>query len=173
MYEVIEEYMPGDNSPKGLIKDQRIGIFKNKRSIEIRRILWKDMESQKTYTFITNNFDLSTERIAAIYRQRWQIESMFRRLKQNFPLKYFLGDSQNAIEIQIWCGLIVQLLMLVIQRKVSRRLAFCNMVSMIRFHLMTYIDLFKFIENPNQKWSYLTAKPPNKQLSLFKATPLL
>lgn len=92
---------------------------------------------------------------------------MFKRLKQNFPLKYFLGDNQNAIKIQIWCGLIIQLLMLVVQRKVKRKWAYSNMVSMIRFHLMTYINLFKFLENPYQNWEYLTTKPTDSQLSLF------
>ncbi|MDP3829942.1 MAG: transposase [Ignavibacteriaceae bacterium] len=52
------------------------------------------------YEFITNNFELPAEKIAEIYKNRWQIETMFKRLKQNFPLKYFLGDTQNAIEIQ-------------------------------------------------------------------------
>ncbi|MFK7748987.1 MAG: hypothetical protein AB8B65_11385 [Kordia sp.] len=48
-----------------------------------------------------------------MYKHRWQIEIMFKSRKQNFPLKYFLGDNQNASEIQTWCGLIIQLLMLV------------------------------------------------------------
>ncbi len=92
---------------------------------------------------------------------------MFKRLKQNFPLKYFLGDNQNAIEIQIWTALIVQLIMLVIQRKIKRNWAYSNMVSVIRFHLMTYINLFKFLENPDKNWTELTTKPPNIQLKLF------
>ena len=92
---------------------------------------------------------------------------MFKRLKQNFPLKYFLGDSQNAIEIQIWTALIIQLLMLVIQRKIKRKWAYSNMVSVVRFHLMTYINLFKFLENPDKKWADLTTKTNEIQLSLF------
>ena len=58
------------------------------------------------YEFISNHFELEPDKIAAIYRHLWQIETMFKRLKQNFPLKYILGDNQNAIELQIWCGLI-------------------------------------------------------------------
>jgi len=58
-------------------------------------------------------------------------------LKQNFPLKYFLGDNQNAIEIQIWTALVTQLIMLIIQRKIKRNWAYSNRVSVIRFHLMT------------------------------------
>ncbi len=91
---------------------------------------------------------------------------MFKRLKQNFPLKYFLGDNQNAIEIQIWVSLIIQLIMLVIQRKVKRSWAYSNMVSIVRYHLMTYINLFKFLENPEADWELLRTKPTD-QLLLF------
>jgi hypothetical protein len=97
-------------------------------------------------------------KIAEIYKRRWQIELLFKRLKQNFPLKYFLGDSQNAIEIQIWVSLIVQLLMLVIQRQAERKWSFSNLVSVIRYHLMTYIDLFRFLKSPDSEWKYLTNK---------------
>lgn len=91
---------------------------------------------------------------------------MFKRLKQNFPLKYFLGDNQNAIEIQIWTSLIIQLIMLVIQRKAEKKWAYSNMMSVIRYHLMTYIDLFKFLKNPDSKWEDITTKNMD-QLSLF------
>ena len=57
--------------------------------------------------------------------------------------------------------------MLVIQRKIKRNWAYSNMVSVIRFHLMTYINLFKFLENPDKQWVDLTTKPPNIQLKLF------
>ena len=93
---------------------------------------------------------------------------MFKRLKQNFTLKYFLGDNQNTIEIQIWSALIIQLLMLVIQRKVKRKWAYSNMVSAMRFHLMTYINLFKFLENPDKQWWELSSKPPDIQLKFFE-----
>ena len=63
---------------------------------------------------------------------------------------------------------IVQLIMLVIQRKMKRNWAYSNMVSVIRFHLMIYVNLFKFLENPNKKWTELTMKPPNVQLKLFE-----
>ncbi|MEJ7780600.1 MAG: transposase, partial [Daejeonella sp.] len=97
----------------------------------------------------------------------WQIETLFKRLKQNFPLKYFLGDNQNAIEIQIWVSLIVQLIMLVIQRKAKRKWAFSNMMSVIRYHLMTYLDLFKFLKNPDGHWGDLN-NLNQEQLSLFQ-----
>jgi len=166
-YTSIQEFDLSDTTSDAVLKDECITIQKNDKTIELRRVAYWDANTNKVFEFITNNFLISPDKIAAIYKHRWQIETMFKRLKQNFPLKYFLGDNQNAIEIQIWCGLIIQLLMLVIQRKTKRRWAYSNMVSMIRFHLMTYIDLFKFLENPNKQWLELTTKPPDKQLSLF------
>lgn len=167
VYKSIAEFDLSETTSDAVLKDERICVQKKDKTIELRRIAYWDSKKEKVYEFITNHFDLEPDKVAAIYKHRWQIETMFKRLKQNFPLKYFLGDNQNAIEIQIWCGLIIQLLMLVIQRKTTRKWAYSNMVSMVRFHLMTYIDLFKFLENPNKKWKELTTKPPDKQLSLF------
>jgi IS4 transposase len=82
-----------------------------------KRVAFYHVEQNKVYEFISNNFEIEADKIADIYKQRWQIETLFKRLKQNFPLKYFFGDNQNAIEIQIWVSLIIQLIMLVIQRK--------------------------------------------------------
>mgnify|MGYP000195971262 CR=1 FL=1 len=166
-YTSIVEFDLSNTTSDGVLKGERITIQKKDKTIELRRVAYWDANTNKVFEFITNNFLICPDKIAVIYKYRWQIETMFKRLKQNFPLKYFLGDNQNAIEIQIWCGLIIQLLMLVIQRKTKRRWAYSNMVSMIRYHLMTYIDLFKFLENPGRQWLELTTKPPDKQLSLF------
>jgi hypothetical protein len=167
VYKSIKEFDLDDNTSDAVLKDELILIEKKGKSIEIRRVAYWDSEKEKVYEFITNNMDISPDKVADIYKHRWQIETMFKRLKQNFPLKYFLGDNQNAIEIQIWVALIVQLIMLVIQRKIKRKWAYSNMVSVIRFHLMTYLNLYKFLENPDKEWVDLTTKPPNIQLKLF------
>lgn len=153
-----EELEISDNTPSGVLKDEIIIITKDKVSIELRRIAYWDDSQKKLYEFITNNYKLSPDKVANIYKQRWQIETLFKRLKQNFPLKYFLGDSQNAIEIQIWVSLIVHLLLKVVQKKAERKWAYSNLVSIVRFHLMTYIDLFKFLKNPESDWEKLTNK---------------
>lgn len=82
----------------------------------------------------------------------------------NYPLakQTQLLEAQNQLD-----AVIIQLLILVLQRKTKRRWAYFNMLSMIRFHLMTYIDLFKFLENPSKQWLELITKPPDKQLTLF------
>ena len=167
VYQPILEFHLDDKTSDAVLKDELISVKKYGKSIELRRIAFWDSEKEKIYEFITNNQEISPDTVADIYKHRWQIETMFKRLKQNFPLKYFLGDSQNAIEIQIWTALIIQLLMLVIQRKIKRKWAYSNMVSVVRFHLMTYINLFKFLENPDKKWADLTTKTNEIQLSLF------
>jgi len=167
VYRPAGEYDIDDSVDPGVIKDEQIIITKNNQPMRLRRIAYYHGSQNRTYVFLTNNHELAPDKIAEIYKNRWQIESMFKRLKQNFPLKYFLGDSQNAIEIQIWVSLIAQLLLLVVQRKAQRRWAFSNMVGVIRYHLTSYIDLFSFLKDPDQSWRQLTTKPPD-QLTLFE-----
>jgi len=169
VYESLQEYDISEDVDNGIIKDEKILIEKDKQKIELRRIAYWHDENKKVYEFITNNFDLPADKVAEIYKRRWQIELLFKRLKQNFPLKYFLGDSQNAIEIQILVCLIVQLLLIVIQKQAQRKWAFSNLMSVIRFHLMTYIDLFKFLKSPESDWCQLTNKTKEQQ-ALFNFT---
>lgn len=68
---------------------------------------------------LTNNFDFSVEDISEIYRLRWAIESLYKQLKQNFPLHFFYGDSINAIQIQTWVVLIANLLITVLSRNIN------------------------------------------------------
>lgn len=166
VWQSIEEFDIPDDADNGVLKDEKIQVSKGGQTIELRRIAYWDDKHQQCYEFITNNYNFLPEQIAAIYKQRWQIELLFKRLKQNFALKYFLGDSQNAIEIQIWASLIAQLLLLVIQHQAKRKWAFSNMASVIRFHLMTYMDLMRFLNNPDSGWSYLSNKNED-QLLLF------
>ena len=165
----IEEYEIPVGTDNGVLKDEKIKVEKDGKYIELRRIAYWDEKHKIVYEFISNNYEFTAVKIAEIYKRRWQIELLFKRLKQNFPLKYFLGDTQNAIEIQIWVCLIVQLLMLVIQKQAERKWAFSNLVSVIRFHLMTYIDLYKFLKSPDSDWQYLTNKT-EEQLALFVYT---
>jgi len=166
-YNSLEEFDIPDKVDDAILKDERIELYDQKqKAFHLRRIAFWHEEHQKVYEFITNNYELKADKIADIYKNRWQIEKMFKRLKQNFPLKYFLGDNQNAIEIQIWVSLIIQLIMLVIKRMAERNWAFSNMISVIRYHLMTYIDLFKFLKDPDAKWEDITTKDIG-QLSIF------
>ena len=165
----LQEYDIPDEMDDGVLKDEKIKVEKDGKSIELRRIVYWSDENKKSFEFICNNYELPADKIAEIYKRRWQIELLFKRLKQNFPLKYFLGDTQNAIEIQIWVCLIVQLLMMVIRSQAKRLWAFSNLISIVRFHLMTYIDLIRFLNFPDSEWRYLTNKS-EEQLVLFDDT---
>ena len=116
--------------------------------------------------WIDYNFDLTTEEGAEIYKRRWAIEMLYKQLKQNFPLHFFLGDSENAIKIQVWVTLIANLLCTVIKQMIKRRCAFSQVVTMIRLTLMYYINFVDFMENPNKNWEeiqsiYEPKPPPN------------
>ncbi len=158
---------------KGIIKDQEVILGhhhdKNSTKVRARLIFYKDPETKMTLWFLTNNFRMAPATIAALYRKRWQIEVLFKRLKQNYPLKYFLGDSENAIQIQIWCSLIADMILKVIKRGAAKKWSFSNLASMVRLHLMTYIDLNRFLKNPEKALYQKVKKNPliNKNLVLF------
>jgi hypothetical protein len=135
---------------QGVISDQLI-LLGSSVKLNARLIKYKDSVSGKTLEFLTNNLRLSPLTVANYYKKRWQIELLFKRLKQNYPLKYFLGDSDNAIKIQIWSALIADLLLKVIKKGTGSRMAFSNLASMIRLHLMTYMNLSAFLRAPEKE----------------------
>ncbi len=101
-----------------------------------RRIVRRTDDGKDTIQFVTNVLDpeeMSAEQVCEMYRRRWSIESLFKRLKQNFPLKYFLGDNRNAIEIQIWVTMIAYLLLRVMQTKARSKLASQNIQQLELF----------------------------------------
>jgi Transposase DDE domain/Domain of unknown function (DUF4372) len=142
-------------NPKGIIKEQYItmGFKDNKEQqrLKLRRITFK-ADDGKIYVFITNNFTIAASQVALIYKNRWMIELLFKQIKQNFPLRYFWGESENAIKIQIYCVLIAQLLMVVIRKKAATKKSFSNMITVIRLHLMSYVGLYEFIKDTYKAW---------------------
>ena len=98
------------------------------------------------------------ETIVAIYRRRWQIESLFKQIKQNFPLRYFFGESANAIRIRIWVTLIANLLLSVLQSSLERRWSFSGLATIIRIMPMYYINMVKFLNNPSNDLEMMLAE---------------
>lgn len=138
----------------------------------VRLVFYYDKTLNQIFRFISNDLNCSPMEIADLYKARWKIELLFKRIKQNFPLRDFLGDNVNAIKIQIWCSLIADLLTKIIQdkvQKVSKRLwSFTNLAGLIRQHLNTYINLIAFLSNPDK--ALLAYQPPDPviQMELFK-----
>ncbi len=155
VYETIEINEIDDFIHSGVLEDEIIEVtIKDikESKLKLRKIRFYDRVLRHEFEFLTNLFDMRPDLVAALYKLRWQIELLFKQLKQNFPLKYFLGDNENAIKIQIYCALIANLLMTVIQKTLKRSWAFSNLVSFCKIHLFNYIHLISFLENPEKDW---------------------
>lgn len=118
-----------------------------------------DMKKHKVIDLLTNDMDDAPEEIVNIYRQRWEIELLFKQIKQNFPLRYFYGENRNAIKIQIWVTLIANLLLMVIQSRLSRNWSFSGLATMVRLTLMYYVDLYSLLNQPERDWQMLLEQP--------------
>lgn len=134
-----------------------------------RIITYVDVKKTKLIRLLTNDMDSEPDEIIAIYHQRWEIELLFKQIKQNFPLKYFYGESANAIKIQIWVTLIANLLLMVMQRGLKRSWSFSGLATMVRINLMYYVDFYSLFNNPEKDWEAIleTASGPSPQPSLF------
>ena len=113
----------------------------------------------KLVSLLTNDMEAEPEEIIAIYRKRWEIELLFKQLKQNFPLRYFYGESANAIKIQIWVTLIANLLLMVIQKRIKRNWSFSGLATMVRIMVMYYMNCHTFFEEPEKDWAKIHEKP--------------
>ena len=157
VYDGLEEMEIPDNIPTGYLKDEKIQIsYKNEHQKEellfLRRVVYYDEEKKRLFQFLTNIFDMTAEEIGQLYKMRWQIELLFKQLKQNFPLKYFLGDNENAIKTQIWCTLIANLLFTIIKKGIKEKISFSNLVSFTRQHLFSYHKLTELIQRSEKDW---------------------
>lgn len=156
---------------QGILSDQiiRLGRPSNRDAMKtmVRKIQFHDKEYHREFTFITNNNRMKASTIAQIYKRRWQIELLFKRLKQSYPLRYFLGESENAIRIQIWCALITDLLIKIIKNRTKRKWSFANISAMIRLHLMNYISILEFLNNPEKALRNYKTNEPEIQIKLF------
>lgn len=139
----------------GVISDCEVilGNQTNKKQtrVKARMVVYNDQKSGRSFEFVTNNFSMSALTIAQLYEKRWQVELIFKRLKQNCQLRNFLGDNENAIKIQIWTALIADLLTKIVQKQIKKtRYAFSTVAAILRLHFMSYFKLLEFLENPNK-----------------------
>jgi Transposase DDE domain/Domain of unknown function (DUF4372) len=114
----------------------------------LRRIVFWDEVAQREIVFLTNNMKLAAKTIAAIYKERWQIELFFKALKQNLKIKTFVGTTRNALETQIWTALIAMLVLKYLQLKSRLAWSLSNLVAMLRFNLFVHRDLWVWLDNP-------------------------
>jgi Transposase DDE domain/Domain of unknown function (DUF4372) len=173
VYQILQEKpVSYTQQLKGVCQDRKIflgrGSGPGTEQITVRLISYYVPEHKKVYHFLTNNFKFRASTIADIYHRRWQVELFFKRIKQTNPIKYFLGNNENAIRIQLWCAFIKDLLVKIVKDQIQKRWSFANIAAMIRHHLMNYINLFGFLNNP-EKFSRMAAlnNATQHQLSLY------
>ena len=114
---------------------------------------------------------MTKEEVALIYKYRWTIELVFKKIKQNFQLHFFYSDTENGIKTQIWCTLIAHLLLNVIRRFSNSNKAFSTIAALIRIHLISYLDIVWVVTEGRKayiKSSIIKNKSPAAiQMSLF------
>ena len=151
-YETLVDCMDMNADGKMEYREQVV-VFRKGGISHIARIITyvdiKKSKQPKLISLLTNDFDMPQETIVAIYRRRWQIESLFKQIKQNFPLRYFYGESANAIKIQIWVTLIANLLLSLLQCTLERNWSFSGLETMVRIFLMYYRNLQTFLNQPD------------------------
>jgi hypothetical protein len=144
--------------PDGLmeVRIQQVAFTKHLKEKDIihhaRIITYADEKKRKLIPLLTNDMESDPTEIIDIYRKRWEIELLFKQMKQNFPLKYFYGESANAIKIQIWITLIANLLLMVMQKNLTRSWSFSGLATMVRITLMYYVDFYSLFNHPEKDW---------------------
>ena len=131
----------------------------------LRRIVVWDDANQREIVLLTNHMDFAASTIARIYKDRWQIELFFKAIKQNLKIKTFVGTSENAVKTQIWTALLCMLILKILQMRSTFGWSLSNLAAMLRFNLLTYRDLWVWLDDPYQTPAI---GPPDGQLMLFE-----
>lgn len=164
-YKVIERHAIPKN--KGIISDQTIMFTGNKAvkkcPIPLRRVIYRDQETSKQYTFLTNHFKLAARTIADVYKARWQVELFFKWIKQNLKIKSFVGTSKNAVMTQIWIALCVYLLIAFIKFQSKIRISMQQILRLLQLNLFEKRDLMALLRGDPPIDRY----PPDNQPTLF------
>ncbi len=165
-YSVLSDTMYQTSTGLMEVRIQQVEFTKHKKGGEIIRhkariITYVDIKkgkNPKLISLLTNDMESDPSEIIEIYRKRWEIELLFKQMKQNFPLKYFYGESANAIKVQIWVTLIANLLLMVLQKGLTRKWSFSGLATMVRITLMYYVDFYSLFNNPEKDWETILAK---------------
>ena len=159
-YLVVESQPPvGD----GVVADEIILLDRQaEKDVEtapfLRRVRYWDAKNERELVFLTNQLELAAVTIAAIYKERWQIELFFKALKQNLRVKTFVGTTANALKTQIWTALIALLMVRLLQLQAKFPWSLSRLVALLRQQLFVYRDLWKWIETPFEPPWALTAE---------------
>ena len=114
----------------------------------LRRVVITDPATDTTLVFLTNHLKFAATTIAAVYKDRWQVELFFKALKQNLKIKTFVGTSANALKVQVWTALIAMLVLKYLQLRSQFGWSLSNLIALLRMNLFVYRDLWAWLEQP-------------------------
>lgn len=165
----LGEHRPADVA-RGILKDDRVFIGEHygyeKYPKPVRMVVYHDAEGDETYTYLTNNFDLSASDIALIYKNRWQVELFFKWIKQHLKIKTFLGTSQNAVLTQIWVAMIYYLLLAYIKFQTKYVKSLLELTRIVRETLLVRRHLLDILSLTAKTITRLTIRD-GPQMQLF------
>ena len=130
----------------------------------LRRIKYTDQQTNKTFIFLTNNFDHEPITIALLYKERWKIELFFKWIKQHLRIKAFYGYSPNAVQLQVWIAISTYLLVAIIRKKLNLEQNLYTLLQAFSLSLFEKIPINQLFENTNYT---LEHDKNSKQLNLF------
>jgi putative transposase len=154
------------NRTRGHICDQLIYLKSAKGKLykgKLRRITYRDPDTGKRLTFLTNRMDLATQTICDLYKSRWKVELFFKTLKQNLKVKKFLGTSSNAVKAQIMVALIAYLLIQILRYSLKSSISIPDAMAVIGTLLLLREPLKRLLGD----LPAVTRHPPPFQLTLF------
>lgn len=131
-----------------------------------RLVQWYDSDNDRWFEFLSNDFDLTAQQIADLYRKRWQIELFFKKLKQNLKIKSFIGTSENAVMTQIWTAAVATLLIEILRRIARYHWSFSRLLKFVRLNLLTYKKLNVWINRPDFRIQKQSPPKTQQQMEL-------
>ena len=172
---IIKELPLEEITEDGVIRDSIIELkyvckeTKTEVTTESRMVAYIDPESQEKLVFITNHFNIKALTVCMLYKNRWTIEPLFRQIKQNFELIYFMADSEEGIKTQIWIAMIMNLIFTVIHKKMKEAVDFSTLVSVAAKNMFSYVNFEGFMIDSSLLKRNQNADIEIMQLSIFNS----
>ena len=167
LYKVLED-KHCSNPDTGVMADQII-VFtgsKTKKQYprELRRVVFYDSENNRTLVLYTNNFEVSAEQIALLYKYRWRVELFFKWMKQHLRIKEFYGTSENAVQIQIYSALTAYCLVAIVEHEMQLDMDTYDVLRILSTSLLTRMPLRDLLDKSN--WDLEEAEPIGGQFTI-------
>ncbi len=167
LYKVLED-KHCSNPDTGVMADQII-VFtgsKTKKQYprELRRVVFYDSENNRTLVLYTNNFEVSAEQIALLYKYRWRVELFFKWMKQHLRIKEFYGTSENAVQIQIYAALTAYCLVAIVEHEMQLDMDTYDVLRILSTSLLTRMPLRDLLDKSN--WDLEEAEPISGQFTI-------